>query len=141
MDFSDAHMMATHPSFLPVPSYKDSSYFSTESVLTEEGRRDMMKTVLRKFIQNGKWFGKVNYMFHVWKQMHKNGKIMPDKDSSYLFGSIAEKSERSATSAPALPSVLITNTIFFFLICTPLYISLLFSPVISDSLFNIRSFS
>lgn len=36
-----------------LPSYVHlkNPYFSTESVLTEEGRRDMMKTVLRKFIQ------------------------------------------------------------------------------------------
>ena len=62
-----------------LPSYVHlkNPYFSTESVLTEEGRRDMMKTVLRKFIQNGKWFKKAAYMLRVWKQMHKNGKIMP----------------------------------------------------------------
>ena len=64
-----------------LPSYVQlrNPYFSTESVLTEAGRRDMMRTVIRKFIQNGQWFGKTCYMLRVLKQMHKKGKIMPDK--------------------------------------------------------------
>lgn len=76
-----------------LPSYVHlkNPYFSTESVLTEEGRRDMMKTVLRKFIQNGKWFKKAAYMLRVWKQMHKNGKIMPDK---ILWRVISDGSEQ-----------------------------------------------
>ena len=76
-----------------LPSYVHlkNPYFSTESVLTEEGRRDMMKTVLRKFIQNGKWFGKAAYMIRVWKHMHKNGKIMPDK---ILWRVISDGSEQ-----------------------------------------------
>ena len=70
-----------------LPSYVHlkNPYFSTESVLTEEGRRDMMKTVLRKFIQNGKWFKKAAYMLRVWKQMHKKGKKCQIKSYGELY--------------------------------------------------------
>lgn len=64
-----------------LPSYVHlrNPYFSTESVLTEDGRKDLMCTVMRKMIKNGHWFQKVSYMLQVWKQMKQTGTMLPDK--------------------------------------------------------------
>ena len=64
-----------------LPSYVHlrNPYFSTESVLTEDGRKDLVRTVMRKMIKNGHWFQKVSYMLQVWKQMKQTGTMLPDK--------------------------------------------------------------
>lgn len=76
-----------------IPSYMHlkNSYFSKESVLTEMGRRDMMRTVVRKGIHNGHWLKKASYMFQVWRQMKAKGKVLPDK---ILWRVMSDGSER-----------------------------------------------
>lgn len=76
-----------------LPSYVQlrNSYFSTESVLTETGRRDMMRTVVRKGVHNGHWLGKASYVFQVWRQMKSKGKVLPDK---ILWRVMSDGSER-----------------------------------------------
>lgn len=76
-----------------LPSYVQlrNSQFSRESVLTERGRRNMMRTVVRKGIHNGNWLGKVYYMFQVWRQMKAKGKVLPDK---ILWRVMSDGSER-----------------------------------------------
>ena len=76
-----------------LPSYVHlrNPHFSTESVLTEDGRKDMMRTVMRKMIKNGHWFQKASYMLHVWKQMKQTKTILPDK---LLWRVMSDGSER-----------------------------------------------
>lgn len=65
--------------------------FRTESVLTEAGRRDMMRTVVHKGMHNGHWLGKAVYMFRVWRQMKAKGNVLPDK---ILWRVMSDGSER-----------------------------------------------
>lgn len=76
-----------------LPSYVHlrNPYFSTESVLTEDGRKDLVRTVMRKMIKNGHWFQKVSYMLQVWKQMKQTGTMLPDK---ILWRVLSDGSER-----------------------------------------------
>ena len=76
-----------------LPSYVHlrNPHFSTESVLTEDGRKDMMRTVMRKMIKNGHWFQKASYMLRVWKQMKQTKTMLPDK---LLWRVMSDGSER-----------------------------------------------
>ena len=84
---AQGEMIEAIPSYV----YLKNSYFSKESVLTEMGRRDMMRTVVRKGIHNGHWLKKASYMFQVWRQMKAKGKVLPDK---ILWRVMSDGSER-----------------------------------------------
>lgn len=55
------------------------SEFSEKSVLTEKGRRILMKTVLRSFVRNGKIFYKLSYTAKTFAGMLRKKRIQIDK--------------------------------------------------------------
>lgn len=65
--------------------------FSTESVLTKQGRKDMMHTVVKKAFTNGQLLQKITYSLKVLNQMHKDKHVMLDK---ILWRVMSDGSER-----------------------------------------------
>lgn len=53
--------------------------FSEQSVLSQKGKRTMMKTVCRAFFNNGGYPGKLRGMFRNASEMRKTGRIQTDK--------------------------------------------------------------
>ncbi len=53
--------------------------YQDTSVLSENGRRHIVKTVIRGFFHNGKWFQKLFHMAVVAHEMRKKGKLQMDK--------------------------------------------------------------
>lgn len=55
------------------------STFSKESVLSPAGRRKMVKRVLKAFLRNGNWLGKLHYIIKILKPMVRTKRIQTDK--------------------------------------------------------------
>lgn len=55
------------------------SAFCVKSVLTEKGRWTMMKTVLRSFVRNGRFFYKLSYTVRIFAMMLREKRIQMDK--------------------------------------------------------------
>lgn len=53
--------------------------FSSSSVLSKEGRRNMIGAVLKAFWRNGHMAGKTAYAFRTFLEMKRNGNVQPDK--------------------------------------------------------------
>lgn len=53
--------------------------YQDTSVLSENGRRHIVKTVIRSFFHNGKWFQKLFHLAVVAHEMRKQGKLQMDK--------------------------------------------------------------
>ena len=76
-----------------VPSYVRvlNKHYVQESVLTKEGHRRMIRTVLKSYFSNGGLFRKVVYTLKILGQMLKQGKIAQDK---LLWRVISDGAER-----------------------------------------------
>ncbi len=69
--------------------------FSSESVLSSKGRKQMRRRVTKAFFRNGNWFGKLRYILLTFASMVKRKRIQIDK---LMWRMMAEGSRRFDTT-------------------------------------------
>lgn len=75
--------------------------FSETSVLSAKGKNAMIRTVCRSFVKNGHILRKMRYAGHLYKDMRKKKRILPDKILWRILSDGSERFEESYDLAVA----------------------------------------